>query len=182
SGPCEAGFYCQGRALTPVRDVCPAGAYCPPGSALPIPCPAGTYSNLSGLRSLPECLDCPPGDCPEGAFCNETGMAVPQECPKGHYCLAGSSFPLPCPAGTYSDVVRAASCKPCPAGSYCSLPGLSEPEGYCQPGYYCTQGSSSSSPVRLRRRCPPGFYCPQRTGLHFYPCPPGTHNPSYGLS
>ncbi|XP_061297102.1 neurogenic locus notch homolog protein 4-like [Pezoporus flaviventris] len=67
SGPCEAGFYCQGRALTPLPtdgvtgDVCPAGAYCPPGCASPIPCPAGTYSNLSGLRSLQECLDCPPG-------------------------------------------------------------------------------------------------------------------------
>lgn len=42
-------------------DVCPAGAYCPPGSPLPIPCPPGTYSNVSGLRSLHECLDCPPG-------------------------------------------------------------------------------------------------------------------------
>ncbi|POI30096.1 hypothetical protein CIB84_006156 [Bambusicola thoracicus] len=81
SGPCKAGFYCRGRALTAVSqaflltylcyvvlptdgvtgDVCPAGAYCPPGSPLPIPCPPGTYSNVSGLRSLGQCLDCPPG-------------------------------------------------------------------------------------------------------------------------
>ncbi|KAJ7417001.1 hypothetical protein WISP_67321 [Willisornis vidua] len=67
TGPCEAGFYCQGMALTPLPtdgvtgDVCPAGSYCPPGCPSPVPCPPGTYSNLSGLRSLQECLDCPPG-------------------------------------------------------------------------------------------------------------------------
>lgn len=49
--------------------------------------------------------------------------------------------------GTYTDVVGAGSCKPCPAGMYCSMAALTEPEGHCQPGYYCIQGSSSSSPV-----------------------------------
>lgn len=44
----------------------------------------------------------------------------------------------------------------------------------CPAGFHCPKG--------LRRRCPPGFYCPQRTGISFYPCPPGTFNPSYGLS
>lgn len=47
----------------------------------------------------------------------------------------------------YTDVLGAGSCKPCPAGRYCSMAGLTEPEGPCQPGYYCSQGSSSSSPV-----------------------------------
>lgn len=44
----------------------------------------------------------------------------------------------------------------------------------CPAGFHCSKG--------LRRRCPPGFYCPQKTGISFYPCPPGTYNPSYGLS
>lgn len=44
----------------------------------------------------------------------------------------------------------------------------------CPAGFHCSKG--------LRRRCPPGFYCPQKTGVGFYPCPPGTYNPSYGLS
>lgn len=119
--------------------------------------------------------------CPEGTFCNETGLAAPQDCPKGHFCLAGSSLPLPCPVvriryrlvfqsvifsrlslrwqgtltrslivqGTYTDVVGAGSCKPCPAGMYCSVAALTEPEGHCRPGYYCIQGSSSSSPVSV---------------------------------
>lgn len=44
----------------------------------------------------------------------------------------------------------------------------------CPAGFHCSKG--------LQRRCPPGFYCPQKTGISFYPCPPGTYNPSYGLS
>ncbi|CAM9824345.1 unnamed protein product [Bubo scandiacus] len=253
SGPCKAGFYCQGRALTPLPtdgvtgDVCPAGAYCPPGSPSPLPCPPGTYSNVSGLRSLRECLDCPPGlycdgtnnqapsgpcepgyfctggaksalqqvvmeghysltgafkpepcplgsfqpsrgqslcrGCPEGTFCNETGLAAPRDCPKGHFCLAGSSLPLPCPVGTYTDVVRAGSCKPCPAGMFCSMVGLTEPEGHCQPGYYCVQGSSTSSPMGLPfgDLCPQGHYCPAgMTHPKEMPCPAGTWNGQRG--
>ncbi|XP_031989756.1 SCO-spondin-like isoform X5 [Corvus moneduloides] len=253
SGPCEAGFYCQSRALTPwptdgvTGAVCPAGSYCPPGSAFPIPCPPGTFSNISGLRSLQECLDCPPGlycagtnnqapsgpcepgyfctggaksalqhvvvkghyslagafkqepcplgtfqpgraqslcrDCPEGTFCSEPGLAAPQDCPKGHFCLAGSSLPLPCPVGTYTDVERAGSCKPCPAGMFCSRAGLPEPEGHCQPGHYCSQGSSTSSPVGLPfgDLCPRGHYCPAGTGHpKEMPCPAGTWNGQRG--
>ena len=44
----------------------------------------------------------------------------------------------------------------------------------CPAGFHCSKG--------LRRHCPPGFYCPRKTGISFYPCPPGTYNPSYGLS
>ncbi|XP_040546472.1 zonadhesin-like isoform X6 [Gallus gallus] len=253
SGPCKAGFYCWGRALTALPtdgvtgDVCPAGAYCPPGSPLPIPCPPGTYSNVSGLRSLGQCLDCPPGlycdgtntrapsgpcepgyyctggaksalqhvvmeghyssagafkpepcppgsfqpdrgqshcrDCPEGTFCNDTGLAEALSCPKGHFCLAGSSLPLPCPVGMYTDVPGAGSCKPCPAGMYCSMAGLAEPEGPCQPGYYCSQGSSSSSPVGLSfgDLCQPGYYCPAgTTHPKEMACPAGTWNGQRG--
>lgn len=42
-------------------DVCRAGGYCPVGSAIPVPCPVGTFSNTTGLRSSKECLLCPPG-------------------------------------------------------------------------------------------------------------------------
>ncbi|KYO38996.1 hypothetical protein Y1Q_0022586 [Alligator mississippiensis] len=249
SGHCEAGFYCWGRALTPLPtdgvtgNLCPAGAYCPPGSPLPIPCPAGTYSNASGLSSLKQCLDCPPGlycdgtnsqaptgpckpgyfctgaaktalqqvameghytlagafrpepcplgsfqpgrgrslcrECPEGTFCNQTGLAEPVACPMGHYCPAGSTLPLPCPVGTYGT----GSCTPCTPGMYCSMAGLARPEGLCQPGYYCVQGSSSPSPVGrpFGDLCPPGYYCFAGTkSPNETPCPAGTWNEHRG--
>ncbi|NXC36317.1 AB24G protein, partial [Campylorhamphus procurvoides] len=128
-------------------DVCPAGSYCPPGCPSPVPCPPGTYSNLSGLRSLQECLDCPPGCtvCPSGHFCGSTGLTAPSgpcspgyyclpgasspsppgvgekggPCPVSHFCPAGSSFPSPCRAGTYNNLTRQAACFPCAAGYYC---------------------------------------------------------------
>ena len=31
-------------------------------------------------------------------------------------------------------------CTPCPAGWYCQQPGLTDPEGLCQQGYYCPEG------------------------------------------
>ncbi|NWR34327.1 WBC30 protein, partial [Tachuris rubrigastra] len=177
SGPCEPGYFCTGGAKNPLQQVVMEGHYSSAGAFQPEPCPLGSFQPVSMLVFPSLCRD-----CPEGTFCHEPGLAAPQDCPKGHFCSAGSSFPLPCPVGTYSDVVRAGSCKPCPAGMFCSTAGLAEPEGPCQPGYYCSPGSSTSSPVRLKRRCPPGFYCPQKTGINFYPCPPGTYNPSYGLS
>ena len=53
------------RATTAQRDpasfVCTAGYYCPVGSPTPTPCPAMTYSNLTGLHNASQCLDCTPG-------------------------------------------------------------------------------------------------------------------------
>ena len=37
---------------------CPIGLHCPQGSALPVPCDPGTYSNLTQMS---ECLECPAG-------------------------------------------------------------------------------------------------------------------------
>ncbi|NXV42397.1 WBC30 protein, partial [Uria aalge] len=106
-------------------DVCPAGAYCPPGSPLPIPCPPGTYSNMSGLRSIQE----------------------------------------------------AGSCKPCPAGMYCSVAGLTEPEGHCQPGYYCIQGRTKTAKPEdgiSGDLCPRGHFCPAGSAAPS-PCPTGEY-------
>ncbi|NWV58990.1 WBC30 protein, partial [Malurus elegans] len=199
SGPCEPGYFCTGGAKNALQQEVMEGHYSSAGAFKAEPCPPGSFQPS----------DC--RECPEGMFCSEPGLAVPQDCPRGRFCPAGSSLPLPCPVvrithwlvfpagifrfpsprqghpavfsvqGMFMDMERAGSCKPCPAGMFCSRAGLSEPEGQCQPGHYCSQGSSTSSPG-LRRRCPPGFYCPQKTGSSFYPCPPGTYNPSYGLS
>lgn len=60
--PCTAGRYCNGSVTSAP---CPAGAFCPVGSARGTPCPAGYY--------------CPPG------------AAVATPCPPGFYCPAGSA-------------------------------------------------------------------------------------------
>ncbi|XP_039224464.1 multiple epidermal growth factor-like domains protein 6 [Crotalus tigris] len=256
SGRCEAGFYCWRRAVSSMPtdgvtgNICPPGTYCPIGSSAPILCPAGTYSNTSGLRYQKQCLDCPPGlycdgtntvaptgpckpgyfctgsartstqmmvkegqyalegafqpelcppgtfqpslaqsscrECPAGMFCNQTGLVEPLACPKGHFCPSRSILPLLCPLGTYSDTLHGTgpgTCKQCPAGMYCSKSGLVAPEGLCQPGYYCFQGSTNASPTGLPfgGLCPAGHYCPAGTkDPREMPCPVGTWNEQKG--
>ena len=49
---CAAGYFCRLGAVDAIPDIlsggyCPVGHYCPEGSALPIPCPIGTFSNTT---------------------------------------------------------------------------------------------------------------------------------------
>ncbi|XP_062894520.1 uncharacterized protein LOC134340877 [Mobula hypostoma] len=205
TGYCKAGFYCRERATTaaPVDgitgDVCTAGGYCPVGSAFPVPCPMGTFSNTSGLRSSKECLPCPPGlycsglttraptgPCRPGYFCTGGASSPTQHSTKeGHYSRVGAESPEPCPLGTFQSghylhqegAADISSCTLCDPGMYCSVAGLSAPEGPCRPGYYCTGGSNTSIPVAMPFGdiCPAGYYCPLGTKHAFEnPCPAGT--------
>ena len=39
---------------------------------------------------------------------------------------------------------NSSSCQPCRAGHYCDGPGLTEPRGKCDPGFYCRLGAYTS--------------------------------------
>lgn len=39
------------------------------------------------------------------------------------------------------------TCIPCTAGSYCATIGLSAPTGPCGVGYYCPEGSTTSTGI-----------------------------------
>lgn len=68
--------------------LCPVAHYCPVGSAIPTPCPAGTYTNLSGQA---ECFRCPAGYyCPE-----KTSNYTRFPCLPGFYCPDGAECPPP---------------------------------------------------------------------------------------
>ena len=93
---------------------CPAGQYCP-GDGYAYPCPAGTYGGSTGLANS-SCS----GPCAAGRLCS-AGSTSPAgvTCPQGYFCPAGTS--IPCPPGTYSSAVGAATsnvCTLCPAGRY----------------------------------------------------------------
>ncbi len=47
-GVCPAGYYC-GTIGTFAPVICPTGFFCPEGTALPTPCPLGTYNPLTGI-------------------------------------------------------------------------------------------------------------------------------------
>lgn len=85
-------------------------------------------------------------------------------CPKGHYCLQGTtvSTQFPCPGGSYNPNDNATSltaCLPCPSAKYCPK-GTTDTGVDCPRGFYCTGGQSS------------GFQ---------HPCPVGTYGPDLGF-
>ncbi|XP_072885876.1 uncharacterized protein [Hemitrygon akajei] len=198
TGYCKAGFYCRERATTaaPIDgitgDVCTAGGYCPVGSAFPIPCPMGTFSNTSGLRSSKECLPCPPGlycsglttqaptgPCRPGYFCTGGASSPTQHGTKeGHYSRVEAESPVPCPLGTFQSASLQSSCLTCSQGRYCNQTGLVIPP-LCMQGHYCPPGSILPIP------CPVGHYLHQEGAADISSCTlcdPGMYCSVVGLS
>ena len=129
-----------------------------------------------------------------------------ENCPAGSYCPEGSSAPINCPSGTFSDAVNAANISTCvdtAPGWYtlggegvrgrvygtstflsgnefrkaCVTPLLPTPPPFLTPlSLVAGAKSSTTSP------CPAGYYCPQRTGVYTnFPCPEGTYSATTGL-
>ena len=97
-------------------------------------------------------------------------------CPVGHYCPADSTFPLPCPEGTYNPIINLISpngCTSCPPGKICSS-GTDKPIP-CPSGYFCQGGTNiyacppgfvsntGASNVSMCSMCDAGYYCPNNT-------------------
>ena len=123
---------------------CPVGSYCLMRSARPLACPAGTYSNATGLTSEALCLASevghwsPPGSieakaCATGSFVNESGSS---EC-------------TTCPGGTFQNASAAAFCFSCKAGSFCPEGGSLELAAPCQAGTFVDMTDVSGNPSCL---------------------------------
>ncbi|KAL8273754.1 hypothetical protein Esti_002354 [Eimeria stiedai] len=159
--PCTAGYTCNSTGLPRPRTICPAGAYCPEGTAISAgtPCPAGTWSSQTGLTSISECKRVRAGVYSyEGA----TSVDGHGRCAKGYYCPEGSADPFAasCPPGTYNPEeggVSVDDCLPCPEGKDCSEFAVSEP-----------------------RECPTSHFCPPNS-TRPVACPTGTYSKESGL-
>ena len=108
------GWFCVGSTQT----VCPAGSYCPAGTAVAIPCPCGTWGQNTGL-SAPACsgtvglgyytlagaTSSPGTPCPAGVSGNATGLCTAGcagPCPAGFYCGGGQTGPCPARAPAFT--------------------------------------------------------------------------------
>lgn len=67
--------------------LCAQGHYCPEGTQYPsqYPCPAGTWTNLTNLAASDECYV-----CPRGYYCLVGSTEPTGLCATGHYCPAGN--------------------------------------------------------------------------------------------
>lgn len=129
--------------------------------------------------------------CSDGAASSTPSDGVTGDiCPVEHYCPLGSSSPVVCPDGTYSNTtgIRISTASPTRIMIFsikagfsllCSL-FFSLNEGAevcddCPTGTYCLSGEG----VQL---CPAGHYCLGGGVEGILPCPPGTYSPQFGLS
>lgn len=85
-----------------------------------------------------------------GFFCNGTTIN-PEKCPTGHYCVNGTKYSTEykCPPGTFNNKTgqqSKSSCLICPPGKYCEGYGRIEPNGDCDPGFFCRGGADSARP------------------------------------
>ena len=185
-------YYCPPgqNSSTPEDYPCLVGHYCKENSAYPVTCQNGTYQNSTTQES---CIT-----CPEGYYCNagDGSTTIPKLCPKGHYCPQGTAYDRskPCPIGTYLDTLGNAAeeqCKNCLSQMFCDQNGLEFPRGFCEPDYYCSNGSSSPTPKNIGNAtgwifefyndiCPRGHYCPNATNIPV-PCPKGRYSNESGL-
>jgi hypothetical protein len=181
TGLCSQGFYCILGAKTPTSSddvntggVCPAGGYCPVGSAVALPCPAGTFSNVAGQFDASQC-----GACSVGFYCAGTNLNAPTgPCDPGYYCSGGSSTPTQfiTQAGYYS-AAGAATPAACLPGTY-NPQTAQETCTLCPAGYTCL-----SSAMTALVDCPRGQYCLKGNTTNFQPvpCPLGTFSVNLNL-
>ncbi len=141
--PCSAGFFCKAASISAHGSgVCPRGFTCPEGTAVPIPSPRGTYTNLEGLVQPSKCspgfyaptiesTECLP--CPPGTQCGQDGMEEVEICQPGTYRstvgVDGVSC-RPCPQGIWAknwELREIGECQVCPTGVVCGVEGMTQP-------------------------------------------------------
>lgn len=115
--------------------------------------------------------------CPRGYYCytdplSAVGPATKVKCQAGTYCPEGSSAEIPCPAGTFNNLVGRfdlTDCYACPPGHFCtegSTAGIQKNvsnvvTNLCKAGYYCRGSAATEDPTdgSTGDICPKGFYC-----------------------
>ncbi len=126
---CPSGYLCNKEGISDLTPfLCPIMRYCPAGTNISIPCPAGTFQNTTGAGSPDECKSCPGGHyCPDQT-------PSPIVCKAATYCPPRSSSPTSCPGGYYCPAKTTYAIS-CPPGEYC--PANSSRTYYCGRGTYC---------------------------------------------
>ena len=180
---CEAGYYCPSRSTSPSKE-CPVGFYCPEKSPSPVPCDSGMYCDVKLLTE-------PAGNCSSGYFCSrgaKSSAPIMQmdnssgPCPLGYFCPSSSHLGVPCPPGSYRDLLFGKSlddCTKCAAGSFCAGYGNEKPTGPCKKGYFCPENQEKADPFKTI--CPAGHFCPLGSKLPLR-CGNGTYQDNVGHS
>jgi hypothetical protein len=119
---------------------CPGGHRCAEGAYALLSTGAPLFRGPAGGHRCPEgafarngsdtCTSCAPGE-----YQALSGRTACDECPAGAFCVAHTSVPVPCFAGTWTNG-SAWACEPCPGGAYQPSEGQSSclacaADGWC---------------------------------------------------
>eukprot|EP01038_Epipyxis_sp_PR26KG_P010959 gene10959-14719_t len=159
-GLCAVGYYCLSASVSPYSIACgAANLICPLGSSSPTLVPPGYYSNEDvkkghsyprfslGFAEIPFLT--------QRWFGAEEFRSYQTICPVGFYC-PGDGKRYICKSGTFTNEEGTilANCK-----------------GFCERGYYCLEGSSSSTQFQCGNAsvyCPTGSPHPENVHDGFY--------------
>ena len=171
---CPESFYCPSYA-TDIYAKCTNGTYCGESTRFPSNCPAGYFgsSNTTNIDLNSGCFACGKGQysnagsntcetCYDGFICNQAAIKPNPRteaeggyiCPPGSYCPAGSTVPIACPLGKYSDKEGngfANQCIDCPANYFSVNVGATSCE-QCQGATISEEGSTSCRCQGLNRK------------------------------
>ena len=184
--PCPHGHFCKEASTTPFgTGRCPAGFFCPKGTADPFPAPAGYFCKGEGNAMAAPCLPgtwakynpyngtdtC--GMCPAGYSCEREGTFAPRPCLPGSYRQFNATIACQlCPEGSWNPFYAnplESLCLPCPEGRVCPVKGMTNVSQSisCPEGYICGYNTTSGS--QFETECPPGYWCDSETKpSHFY--------------
>ncbi|TMS38333.1 hypothetical protein L596_005081 [Steinernema carpocapsae] len=142
--PCPEGHTTTKWGSTNASDcssTCEAGKFMKPNGSC-AKCARGTYKTEESMRCTPCKLN--------GLTTASTGSASPNDCnvidcPFGHYVAKDAHSPvppgaslskicLPCPLGTYQEMMNRTDCTKCPAGMTTVTEGSTSPDQCGQPG------------------------------------------------
>ncbi|KAF8822159.1 GCC2 and GCC3 domain-containing protein [Cardiosporidium cionae] len=197
---CQPGEFCHTHQVTP--SLCSRGFYSRLGDSQCHDCLEGHYCPEEGIsyEKMLKTYICPAGrQCITRGIQDNVTTLDTFLCPTGHYCHEGTTYPFPCPAGTYNDLLGGKdilNCKNVSAGRY-SMEGESVflGTGPCAEGYYCPErserayaalcpaGKTSASGAATELdcvNCPAGYYC--LIGNKKLECPAGYYCPEGSIA
>ena len=127
----------------------------------PIDCPKGYYNDdyfNTGCNICPVGYGCGGGaekiKCHPGTYAPISGRPQCDTCPESFYCSSPTSWPQPCPDGTYS-TAGAAYCVEVPAG-------MIAPGKRYSTMVRCADGEYSMTGDKTCTQCPAGYKCPEK--------------------
>ena len=192
---CPKGQYCTGGDHIAK---CLKGTYSPDLNAIADTtcrsCPPEKFCAIDGLEKPGSGVPGDTDECEAGYYCRlkawsnkpsaevETATEAYGPCKQGHYCTQGSSYPLPCSAGTYHlDVAvplkMKSECTSCVRGKYCPESAMTTSTLDCDDGYFCNTGSLNAR----ENICTPGHFCVAGSWAETQ-CIPGSYQYAYGQS